>query len=438
MSAKRTRECATPTGVEGFWPFKRAKAAEEGDPKTDEPVQWKAVLPSKTSSNESVPKPVQVNSKCSSSYAVWQQANAMRYNARLVASTHQENSAPETLRAHVAPVDLAEHSQHFAEVFNSDQTFQRDAEGLQCLPVNIETSQVCLHTIVGALYNKSLHLKKSTVEETLRTAVYLGMPCIVDACVGFVKKYMVKQAPLEVVRLGKEMKLASLVATAEECIVGGSWSGSNLQLLIKLLRGRSVKDIQKMLHSAPRISVSELEVIEVLKAMPEQPAGLAEAVDFDNLSLQELEALGRHIVSLPPDEHVSQFWSSISRKVLEGLLLRPNAAAAPESRDFILWEVQADLFHASAKETEHHSPYLQSGAHKLRMLLKTGQGLYAKPEPAKGQGSAKPKDSLALAMAVSAAATQARMASSNTHLRKSASATGQQTVVRSCWRLCWV
>ena len=64
---------------------------------------------------------------------------------------------------------------------------------------------------------------------------------------------------MQVVRLGKEMKLASLVTTAEECIVRGPWTGQNLQLLIKLLRGRSSKEIYAMLHEAPRATISELE-----------------------------------------------------------------------------------------------------------------------------------------------------------------------------------
>lgn len=64
---------------------------------------------------------------------------------------------------------------------------------------------------------------------------------------------------LQVVRLGKELKLSCLVTTAEECIIGGSWSGHNLKLLIKLLRGRSVQEIHTMLHSAPRATISELE-----------------------------------------------------------------------------------------------------------------------------------------------------------------------------------
>lgn len=41
----------------------------------------------------------------------------------------------------MAPVDLAEHSQYFAAAFNSAQSFQRDENNLQCLPVGIDTSQ---------------------------------------------------------------------------------------------------------------------------------------------------------------------------------------------------------------------------------------------------------------------------------------------------------
>lgn len=66
--------------------------------------------------------------------------------------------------------------------------------------VSIWLLQACLHTIVGALYSRSIYLKPATVEMTLRAAVFLEMPCIIEACVAFIKKYVIKQAPLEVIK----------------------------------------------------------------------------------------------------------------------------------------------------------------------------------------------------------------------------------------------
>ena len=103
--------------------------------------------------------------------------------------------------AHVAPVDLAEHSTYFASVFNSDQTFQQDANGLQCLPVSIETTQACLHNMVGALYSRSIQLTPATVEVTLRTAKFLGMTSIVIACTSYITKHLIKDAALQVISL---------------------------------------------------------------------------------------------------------------------------------------------------------------------------------------------------------------------------------------------
>lgn len=55
-----------------------------------------------------------------------------------------------------------------------------------------------MHAIVGALYGKSIQLKPGTVEMTLRTAHYLGMGCIIDACVTYITRHVVQFAPLEV------------------------------------------------------------------------------------------------------------------------------------------------------------------------------------------------------------------------------------------------
>ena len=65
---------------------------------------------------------------------------------------------------------------------------------------------------------------------------------------------------MQVVRLGKELGLAVLTTTAESTIIQGSWSGENLDRVIKLLRGQSIKEIRATLHRPSRSTVSELEV----------------------------------------------------------------------------------------------------------------------------------------------------------------------------------
>ena len=56
------------------------------------------------------------------------------------------------------------------------------------------------------------------------------------------------------------------------------------------------------------------QVVEVLRAMPEQPPGLVHAIDFSLLAPLELHALGRYITRLPPTGHNTSFWSDVARQ----------------------------------------------------------------------------------------------------------------------------
>ena len=78
------------------------------------------------------------------------------------------------------------------------------------------------------------------------------------------------------------------------------------------------------------------QVVEVLRALPEQPPNLVEAIDFNMLATEELHALGRHITSLPPGVHSTPFWSDVARQVLQ-CLLHPRAGEG--SPHMVLWEV---------------------------------------------------------------------------------------------------
>ena len=59
-------------------------------------------------------------------------------------------------------------------------------------------SQHHLHALVGALYSGSIKVNPTVVEPLLRTADYLQMPCLSAACVAYIRKHLVKSAPVEV------------------------------------------------------------------------------------------------------------------------------------------------------------------------------------------------------------------------------------------------
>ena len=68
-------------------------------------------------------------------------------------------------------------------------------------------------------------------------------------------------------------------------------------------------------HAEAEAELCTEQVIEVLRAMPEHPSNLVQAVDFTLLHPLELHALGRHITSLPPHQHATPVWRDLARQV---------------------------------------------------------------------------------------------------------------------------
>lgn len=52
--------------------------------------------------------------------------------------------------------------------------------------------------MLGALYRKSIDLCPNNVEPILRTADYLGMPCLVEACQQYIRSQLVAHCPTAV------------------------------------------------------------------------------------------------------------------------------------------------------------------------------------------------------------------------------------------------
>ena len=93
-------------------------------------------------------------------------------------------------------MDLAAHSEYFSGLFKGG--FANASCNLQRLQVLFDVQQEQLHAMVGALYRGSIDLCPLNVEVILRTADYLGMPCLAEACQDYIALRLVEHCPLKV------------------------------------------------------------------------------------------------------------------------------------------------------------------------------------------------------------------------------------------------
>ncbi|KAK9813293.1 hypothetical protein WJX72_011964 [[Myrmecia] bisecta] len=241
--------------------------------------------------------------------------------------------------------------------------------------VDLPVQQWTLHNIVRSLYSKTIIFTPLTVEAYYRMADYLQVPCIMEACIKYMRRCL-PSAILGVHAFGCDMPDTQLQEAAEDYILRFlKATGWGVRMLADISKKSSDQHVSELLHRLRKVALSELQVVELLIEVQKTRPDFVFNIAVEEMHREEVACLARLLVERGRRDVIGtskRMWGRMTARVL-AVLVDASCLKPPGSSAVVALKLVAPA-NADTQQTICDAPIRVDGRDYLMRIEWSGTG----------------------------------------------------------------